>query len=514
MPNETKPDKVLEAAKELQARRAARESIKDFILYTYPRYIVGKHHQLLFNKIDEMLDDANSKKRLMVFFPPRYGKSVIVSERLPAYYLAKNPDKFVLMASYEENLATSFGRKVRNLVNGKKFQNIFPGITVAADSKAAGQWSVEGGMGGFYACGIGSGLTGRGANLAIIDDPVKDRQQADSPVFRERVKQWYQSVFETRLYPDSIVILCMTRWHHDDLAGWLMKQEGADQWDILHLKANIETNDDEKNDPLKRKIGETLWPEKWSVEALKKKKQNIGPAEFEALYQGHPTTIQGKLFKRDKWRFWNLMNLPDEFDDTFLYVDLNVKEGDDHSETAMLAFGTHGPDFYLLDGFHESLDFVNQLVAVENFCNNHPHGAKVLEAKANGPAVVNVLRSKIRGMIEHEPGSRSKEQRATAVSPYQQAGNIYIPEDRARHPWVQYFINQCAEFPYGDRDDFVDCLSGGINWKIGGAASYKLGFESGDGVPEGHEVRDGVLFQKPSGTIRKEGDMTIEEVLI
>lgn len=495
-------DQILEAAKELQARRQARQSLKDFILYTYPRYIVGKHHQLLFDTIEKIL--TSKKKRLMVFMPPRHGKSVIVSRRLPAFYIGKHPDKFVVMASYEESLATEFGRDLRNLVADVHFKNIFPDIEMSEDSNAAGKWNTRQG-GGFYACGVGSGLTGRGADLAIIDDPVKDRAQAESPTYRKRIKDWYQSTFYTRLHPDSTVILCMTRWHHDDLAGWLLKQEGAEEWEVLNLPAFAG-----EKDLMGRKLGEALWPEKYPAAALDSIKRSIGPDEFQALYQGSPTAHQGKIFKKENWRYWNFNNLPDDFDSILISMDPNLKETENGSKAVVHCWGRLGQDFYLLDRAAGRWEFSEAIQIIKAFCHKHPQAAgKLFEDTAAGPAIMSTLKNIIGGIIPISPRGKSKELRARAIQPYHVAGNIIIPEPGARFPWVEEFIAACSEFPASDEADDVDTMTQTINWWMseesnGGA--YDIGWSTTMSEQQLEALERQLLPEQ-----KKEGDMVIEK---
>lgn len=502
--------KVL-AAKELLARRRGRKSIKDFVLYTYPDYIVGQHHELLFQTLDDAI--ALKKKRIMIFMPPRHGKSLVVSRRLPAYYLGRNPDKRVVIASYEADLAVEFGRDVRNLVNDDPhFTALFPVVTVTEDSKAAGRWNTPQG-GGFKAVGINSGLTGRGGDLTIIDDPVKDRAQADSVVFRERIKAWYRSTFYTRLQEDSIVIICMTRWHHDDLAGWLLTADGEDEefkenWYVINLQGLAR-----EGDVFKRKYDEALWPEKFSEPYLKKVRRTIGPAEFESLYQGNPTIQEGEMFKKEDFRFWNRNTLPNEFDEEIISIDPNLKETKAGSKAAVHHWGRSGPNFYLLDRIAGRWRFSDALANIRNFCLTRPMvGTKLFEDTAAGPALMDVLKKEIGGIEPAKPRGKSKEIRAKAIQPYHVGHNIFLPEQSPDFPWVNEFIQNCSQFPHSAEIDDVDTMTQAINWWIEQGGQYEIGWTTGrTGVDDLTTVPDEDLEKV---ALEKHGDMTISRVLL
>lgn len=498
-------DPAVLAAKELLARRHAREGIEGFTTYTYPNYIVGPPHKVIFDAIDEAIDGTGSK-RLIFLLPPRTGKSVIVSRRLPAYFIGRFPDKDVVTASYEEGLATEFGRDVRNLVADVRFSNVFPNVHLSEDSNAAGKWNTEQG-GGYHAVGVGSGLTGRGAHLGIIDDPIKDRLQADSETYRERLKAWYQSTFYTRLYPDSIVILCMTRWHHNDLAGWLMSEPDGDKWRVIHLPALAEPND-----PLKRKVGEALWPEKFPVKELIKIKKAIGPVEFESLYQGNPTIQEGSILKREYFQFWNPTNIPPEFDEELISVDPNLKETKTGSEAVAHHWGRSGPYFYLLDRIGGRWAFNDFCDNIQAFCMRRKQaGAKLFEDTAAGPAIRDVLKSKIGGIIPVKPKG-SKEIRAKAIVPYLMAKNIFVPEPSQKFPWVEEFLMRCAQFPNSADMDDVDTMTQAINYWIAEIGQpFEIGYDTGSTGPgDLSNMSDSALEE----LVEKHGDMTVKRLVM
>lgn len=231
----------------------------------------------------------------MVFMPPRHGKSEKASKRFPSWYLGRNPSRQIIAASYNSELATDFGREVRNIVASPEFGEVFPSVTLRPDSRAADRMNTDAG-GAYFAAGVGTATTGRGAHLGLIDDPFKDRQDADSELQRSRVWDWYRSTFYTRLMPGGAIVLTQTRWHEDDLAGRLLEQQGriedGGQWHVLELPAIAET-------------GEALWPEWYDLSALARIRDSIGQREWSALYQQQPQPDEGTFFQRDWFPTWD-----------------------------------------------------------------------------------------------------------------------------------------------------------------------------------------------------------------
>jgi hypothetical protein len=236
---------------EKKARLTASEELIPFTEYTFQQYEAAEHHRLIAEKLEAV--ERGEIDRLMIFMPPRHGKSELASKRFPAWYLGRNPDRQIIAASYNSDLAGDFGRNVRNIVRERRFRNVFPEVELAADSQAANRWNTNKG-GSYVAAGVGTAVTGRGAHLLLIDDPVKDREEADSETTREKVYSWYTSTAYTRLMPGGAVVVIQTRWHEDDLAGRLLEAEakGGDKWDKLILPAVMSN-------------GEALWPDRYPV---------------------------------------------------------------------------------------------------------------------------------------------------------------------------------------------------------------------------------------------------------
>lgn len=270
-----------------------------YAAYQWPQYADAPHHRLIARHLEAV--ERGEITRLMITMPPRHGKSMLASEFFPAWYMGRNPSHYVVTATYAQELADDFGRKVKNQIEEPAFQGIFPGVGLADDSKSAKRFHVEGRSGGmehattqrgaFYAVGVGGPLTGRGAHLLLIDDPVKNREDAESEVTRRKIKDWYTSTAYTRLMPGGRIVIIQTRWHEDDLSGWLQDEHAHEGWAVLNLPA---IND----------AGEALWPEQYSVEALERIKRALPVRDWSALYQQRPQPEDGTFFQRDWFKEW------------------------------------------------------------------------------------------------------------------------------------------------------------------------------------------------------------------
>jgi predicted phage terminase large subunit-like protein len=277
----------LETLKRELDTRAARRSLLAFTEHTNPLYQRAGHHERIAEKLEAV--ERGEIDRLMIFMPPRHGKSELASKRFPAWCLGRDPKRQIIAASYNSDLANDFGRNVRNLVAEPEFGQVFKGVTLAPDSQAANRMNTNHG-GTYVAAGVGTAVTGRGAHIALIDDPFKDREEADSERRRELVWDWYRSTLYTRLMPGGAIVLIQTRWHEDDLAGRLLEQE-RDQWEVLEL-------------PAIDRQGKPLWPEWYDLSALERIKATIGPREWSALYQQSPQPDEGTFFQRDWFKTW------------------------------------------------------------------------------------------------------------------------------------------------------------------------------------------------------------------
>ena len=287
----------------------AMRRMEDFCAYVDPTYETPKHLQILCDALDKV--ESGEIKRLMVFMPPRHGKSETVSRKFPAYYLGKRPDDNVILASYGHTLAKSFSKASRDLVESRRYKTVFP-IRTAADDRSANDWNVAGRKGGMLSSGIGGATTGYGANLFVIDDPVKNKEEAESEVIREKHWDWYRAVAYTRLEPQARLVLMMTRWHQKDLGGKILaqaKKDGdLDDWTIINFSAVA----DKKSDPLKRKEGEALWKERYSTKTLENIRKKVGSRIWFALFQGKPQDPESQIVSRE-WIKW-YRSLPIEYE--------------------------------------------------------------------------------------------------------------------------------------------------------------------------------------------------------
>lgn len=437
---------------------AARAHVLGWASYVDPTYRRPKHIKLLGEYL--MAVERGEIKRLIVMMPPRHGKSETTTVKFPAWYLGRHPDRRVIIASHTASLAARFSMRARN-----DFAQYAPevwGLEVNPDVSAMYRWDVldkndKSGKppGGMLAAGIGGPITGQGAHLAIIDDPVKDAEAANSKVQRDAIWDWYRFVLRTRLFPGAAVILVLTRWHEDDLAGRLLKQAEddpqADQWVVLRLPAIAE-----ENDLMGRKPGEALWPEQYDEKALEAIKASVGSYVWAALYQQRPQPAQGQIFKREWWKFYRQAPFP--FDEIIQSWDMAFKETNTSDFVVGQVWGRKGANKYLLDQVRDRMDFPTTIQAVRALSAKWPQAhAKLVEDKANGPAVIATLKKEISGLIPVEPQG-SKEARANAVSPQVEAGNVYLP-DPSIAPWVHDFIEECVAFPKGAHDDQVDAMT-------------------------------------------------------
>jgi len=310
----------------LAKRELARRHLLDFVTYNFPEYKINWHHRLLAEKLEAV--ERGTLKKLMVFMPPRHGKSELCSIQLPSWYVGRNKDKNIIQASYSADLAHDFGRQTRNLVASDSFKAVFPDVTLADDSQSKGKWNTNG-RGAYNAVGVGGAVTGKGAECLIIDDPVKNRQDANSPIYRETVWDWYRSTARTRLSPDGAIIVVLTRWHEDDLAGRILKND-PEGWEILELPA-IAIKDDEF-----RKVGEPLWPGHYSLEILEGIKRDIGSFEWSSLYQQRPIDEESQEFRKDWFLEADPVQVAMQETTRYMTVDTAISERDSSDNTGIV----------------------------------------------------------------------------------------------------------------------------------------------------------------------------------
>jgi predicted phage terminase large subunit-like protein len=384
--------------------------------------------------------------RLMVEMPPRHGKSEKSSKRFPAWYLGRNPTRQIIAASYNSDLATDFGREVRNIVSSPEFAEVFPDVRLRQDSRAADRMNTEQG-GAYFAAGVGTATTGRGAHLGLIDDPFKDRQDADSELQRDRVWDWYRSTFYTRLMPGGAVVIVNTRWHDDDLCGRLLAQEGevkdGGQWHRLSL-------------PAINPAGEALWPEWYDVEALRRIEATIGPREWSALYQQKPQPDDGTYFLREWFKRWSALPSLHKYGTS----DYATKDGSgDYTVHHIWGVDSQG-DLYLVDRWRGQ---TTSDVWIERQCDLielHRPLAWFGEAgpiyRAIEPALQRRMRErKVAVRMEPLASISDKPTSARGFQSRAATGRVYLPDT----PEGDAVLDELLRFPAGKYDDEVDACS-------------------------------------------------------
>lgn len=422
---------------------------------TLGRHDIAPHLVLL---ADEFVRIASGERRfVIVSMPPRHGKTEQVSRWGVAWLLGMRPDWRVILASYEATFAATHGLAARdNLAQTGEWWAAMHGapLTIDPTFSARNAWRVANHpQGGMMTTGVGGPMTGKGANVLVIDDPVKNAEEAYSAVVRESHWQWWQTTARTRLEPGGSALLVMTRWHEDDLAGRLLAQPGGDAWEEIRIAAVC---DDATRDPLGRAEGDALWPERYPADELDRIRSAVGSVAWQALYQGRPTAAGGDVFLRKWWQTYH--HAPREFDVVYASWDMAFKGTDASDYVVGQVWGRKGGRFYLVDQVRARMTFTQTCVAVEALDDAHPQiAAHLVEDKANGPAIIDALREKVPGIVAVEPDG-SKEARARAVAPLVEAGNVYVPSPD-RHPWVVAFLDECASFPRGTNDDQVDAMS-------------------------------------------------------
>lgn len=442
-------------------RRASRQSFSAFITFTKKDYLLGWVHKEICDKLDKFLEDVQNKKspRLIICLPPRSGKSEIVSRRFPAYAFGRNPELQIIATSYSSDLSQRFNRDVQRIIDDEAYFEVFPETTLAgkkANAETRGSYirtsdlfEIVGHTGVYRSAGVGGGITGQGADILLIDDPLKDRAEANSATIRNSIWDWYTSTAYTRLSPGGGVIVMCTRWHLDDLIGRLienMNSGAGDTFTVINYPAIAE------NDEPHRLKGEALHPERYDLNQLEKIRKTIGSRDWAALYQQHPIPDGGSIFKAEWIKYWTDTSVPPQFDQQLISWDMTFKDSKNSDYVVGQVWGKKGADFYLLDQVRGQWDFVKTREMFLLLAKKWPRATrKLVEDKANGSAIISELQKTVSGIIPITP-KESKEARASAVTPFFEAGNVYIP-DPDRTPWVSVFEAELFNFPAGAHDD-------------------------------------------------------------
>lgn len=431
----------------LEAKDTIKGNFLSFVKYVWPEFIEGSHHKKIndaFNRLSK-----GEIKRLIINMPPRHTKSEFASYLLPAWMIGKNPQLKIIQATHTADLAVDFGRKTKNLVDQENYKELFD-TRLMEDSQAAGKWKTEQG-GEYFAAGVGGAITGRGADLLIIDDPHKEQDiKKDSKSF-DKAWNWYTSGPRQRLQPNGRIVCVMTRWSTKDLTGQMIKaqgEEGSDEWEVIRLPAILPSNT-------------PVWPEYWRLEELEKTKASIPVSNWNAQYQQEPTAEEGAIIKRDWWQNWEHKDPPNikykiqSYDTAF-----TKKDTADYSAiTTWGVFETEdsGDNIILLSAFKDRYEFPElRRTAHEEYLWWRPDMV-LIEAKASGIPLTHELRQMGIPVVNFTPSrGNDKHVRVNSVSPLFESGKVWAP---MHEHFAQEVVEECASFPFGDHDDYVDSMT-------------------------------------------------------
>ena len=432
--------------KELETSERAKNNFLDFVKAVWPEFIGGYHHKKIAEKF-ELLKDKKLK-RLIVNMPPRHTKSEFASFLLPAWIMGHAPKTKIIQATHTGELAFRFGRKVRNLMNHEDYKRVFTDVELSQDSQAAGRWETNHG-GEYFATGVGGAITGRGADLLIIDDPHSEQDALSETAF-DNAYEWYTSGPRQRLQPGGIIVIVMTRWSTKDLTGKLINAQTeikADQWDVIEFPAIFP------------KTGNPIWPEFWKKDELLSVKASLNEQKWQAQWQQSPTSEEGSIIKREWWMKWESQTPPNNIQHIIQSYDTaySKKETADYSAITTWGVFTSEADgkvyLILLDAIKGRWDFPElKRKALAKYKEYEPETI-IIEAKASGLPLTHELRQVGIPVTNFTPSKgNDKHVRVNAVAPVFEAGQVWVPDER----WAQEVIEECAAFPFGDNDDYVD----------------------------------------------------------
>ena len=450
--------KFLETASALldaETRESGDANFLDFVHTMWPTFIDGAHHKLMAKKFQEIAE--GKLKRLIINMPPRHTKSEFASYMLPAWYLGKYPGKKIIQCSNTAELAVGFGRKVRNLVDSDVYKKIFPNVGLKSDSKAAGRWSTSG-NGEYFAIGVGGTVTGKGADLLIIDDPHSEQEAAiasTNPEVYDKVYEWYSSGPRQRLQPGGAIVIVMTRWAKRDLTGRILKaaeERDGDRWEVINLPAILPSE-------------KPLWPQFWSLEELEALRSELPPAKWNAQYQQQPTSEEGAIVKREWWKVWE-QERPPQCEFVIQSWDTAFTKNERSDYSACTTWGVFHKDedekdvnIILLDAFKDKMEFPELKQKAKEMYEEWEPDSCIIEAKASGAPLIQELNKQggmfIRGYTptRGKAGqSNDKIARLNVIAPIFQAGKVWAPETR----WADEVIEEMARFPNAEHDDLVD----------------------------------------------------------
>lgn len=467
-------DQEREALRELAEREACRRHLLPYIKRNVPRYEAGWVHADICRRLEQFAQDVIDRKspRLMLFLPPRAGKSEIGSVQFPSWFLGKYPELEVIISSYSGDLASGFSRKVRNIFGSEEHASVFSNSRLSSDSKAAEKWATTAG-GGLNAVGVSGSLSGKGGSVLICDDPHKDRNEAESETARQTVKDWYSSTFYTRRAPGAGILVIQTRWHEDDLSGWLLTEQAKheeeeakggsshfDRWEVVKYPAVAKEDEPYRNE------GEALHPERFPLEELLMTKSALIPRDWEALYQQEPVSDDGDYFTKDMFRFYKPGESP-PLNEMRIYAagDLAISTKQSSDYTVFVVAGIdRQQNIWLLNvyrGRWDSLGIIDRLFEIQETYNPELIGLESGQIELALTPIIPKFEQE-RGITLNleslKTRGQDKASRARPIQGRMQQGRVYFP-DLDSVSWMRTLYNEFLKFPLGSNDDQVDALA-------------------------------------------------------
>ena len=449
-----KVGQLLAEARKVGTQEKAKNDFMAYVKYVWPNFINGRHHEKMARAFEKV---ANGEvKRLIINMPPRHTKSEFASYLLPSWFLGRFPNKKIIQTSHTAELAVGFGRKVRNLVDSDRYKDIFPQVALQADSKAAGRWATNY-AGEYFAIGVGGAVTGKGADLLIIDDPHSEQEATlaeTNPEVYDKTYEWYTSGPRQRLQPGGAIVVVMTRWSKKDLTGQVLKaaaQRSGEEWEVIEFPAILPS-------------GNALWPEFWKIEELEALRQELPNGKWMAQYQQEPTSDVSAIVKREWWRIWEQDHPPfcsytiQSWDTAFL----KSERADYSACTTWGVFeqpddtGKMQSNIILLNAFKKRMEFPElKEAAFEEFKYWNPDSI-IIEAKAAGSPLIFELRTMGIPVQEFTPSKgNDKIARLNAVADMFASGRVWVPNTH----WAEELVEEVASFPSGEHDDLVDSMT-------------------------------------------------------